>query len=743
MTVKNKESENPVVKYLGALKNETRVAIVQILSRYENPIEFSEIKRELEESFGITPNLSYHLNILKEHLIVAGDEQGYELTDLGQKTRSFLHSVEEVVNPEKSIRIRTSKYGMEFFDETIIEKNLQKEANMPATIAKEIATEAKKRLKKAKVTYLTAPLVREYINAILIENHHEYYRAKLTRLGVPPYDISLMLKSGQCSSPKEMKDFLARQVMEQYVLLNTLQRKYADAFLTGDFLFANLESFGTNPLELIITGEQFASILTKFYYFLKSNADDYDVERDEFKKFKTGSIKSDIIFTDLSFVELLALIQFYFKLIAPFFPEGFNILRFDAFLEKYLNNQSEIATDKSNIKKLEYLIKYWNPFSQSKWKITLQISLIANFADLNPLFEIYLKDYQKINQKNSQIGIESSVGVKNGSLPNLIIHGQKSEIKPLLNGIESGNLNSFYHLLISILPHPQVKLDQYSKWGWPNVEHIYTNIHIPIAVENVSQFKPAVVIEKISINLLRLYVNSNFDLGKFWKELEIAIFQVFNFFEEKYNRLYRLLSNFSDWKILQELIFSESNEKTGFIPYGRMIGAVSFHGLEEMILLHSGLFLRMQEKNRQLAVKILDFMQKLLDKQNAREKNLIHYVLAESHPQKELITPSTEIFTEVNKKASKLLGKEYSHPSYLIGFSNANLKLSNETLIKIFSDLQASSFKELTIRLKLPKKSTSSKIDGRIKDFSSETLELFKKLLSLSNFLLDISVLSK
>lgn len=106
---------------------------------------------------------------------------------------------------------------------------------MPLDIAKEIATEAKQRLNKANITYLTAPLVREYINAILIEHHFENYRAKLTRLGLPPFDVKQLLISKHCFSPTQFQDILGRNVMEQFVLLNLLQQKYADAFLSGDF----------------------------------------------------------------------------------------------------------------------------------------------------------------------------------------------------------------------------------------------------------------------------------------------------------------------------------------------------------------------------------------------------------------------------------------------------------------------------------------------------------------------------
>ncbi|MHA1776303.1 MAG: DUF7347 domain-containing protein [Promethearchaeota archaeon] len=756
MSDKSNETIEPLVNYLGALKNETRIAIVQILSKHKTSIEYSEIQKELGDNFGISSNLSYHLKILKAHMIISGDENGYILTDMGQKTRTFLHSVEEVVTPETPIRIRTSKYAIEFFDESVIERKLQEEAGMPANIAKEIAGEAKTRLKKAKVTYLTAPLVREYINAILIEHHYEYYRAKLTRLGVPPFDITKMLSTQWCSTPKYLRTQLGKQVMEQYVLLNMLQRKYADAFLTGEFLFADLERFGTSPLELVITGAQFEVILNRFL----NNRQKTVFNELKLSQFQGEPLPNSIF--DLQMIDLVHVIQNFFQLIAPFFPEGLNILRFDLFLEKFLTKQSEVEPKQA----LKWLLDYWNPFSQQNWKITLEISLIANYTDLSPLLEIYGDDLgrlmeSKFKQTNNQEKDKAQANFiqkenkQNHAcfnnytiLPTLIIHGQKSDIKPLVNMEDFSKLTHFQQLLLMVLLHPQVKFDQYTKWGWPFVDHIYTNLHIPIAIEKYALFKPAVVLEKISINLLALYFDSNRDLSTFWKKLEIALFQVFDFFEQKYSQLSRHLPQFSNWVDIQSLVFPQSASQAKFIPNGRMVGAVSFHGLEEMIFMHTDLFLRMQPKNRQLAVKIMDFMQKLLDKQNLDEKNPIHYVLAETHPQKELLHPSNDILTKVIQKQQKLYGESTCRSSFSLNFADQIPTSSIGLILKIFRDLQASSFKELTLRFQIPlhslnieKSNATSSINKAQVIFSPETLENIRQLLSIKNYLLDISFL--
>ncbi|MCF2139696.1 MAG: hypothetical protein K9W44_06550 [Candidatus Lokiarchaeota archaeon] len=741
MTAKSENSIDPLVKYLGALKNEARIAIVQILSQHKTPLEYSEIQHELEDRFGITPNLSYHLSILKENLIISGDEKGYQLTEMGNKTRNFLQSVEEVVTPEAPIRIRTSKYSMEFFDESVIEKHLQEEAGMPLDIAKEIATEAKQRLNKANITYLTAPLVREYINAILIEHHFENYRAKLTRLGLPPFDVKQLLISKHCFSPTQFQDILGRNVMEQFVLLNLLQQKYADAFLSGDFLFVKLSHFGISPIELVITGDQFELIILRF--IRKFDYKKYKFSKNIYSKgvYIQEEDPTDISMNKISLYELIQATQSFFKTIKPFFPMGISIIRFDLFLEHFFS----IDRSFKRVQELNQLITSWSPYFSDNWKISLGISLIANYVDIRPLLEIYVNDWKYLQNDSSQREIQ---------LPNLVIHGQKSDFKGIQNASEFSKLSSFQQLLISILPHPQVIFDQFMKWGWPSAEHIYTNLRIPIAIEHYDQFKPAVILEKISINLLALYYKSNKNEKIFFKGLEKAIFRVFDFFEYKYTLLKRNLPNFSNWQQIQEILFKSTSSQKCFLPKGSIIAAVSFHGMDEMVLMHTDLFIRMQTKNRTFAVKIMDFMQKLLDKQNFNENNPIHYVLAEAHPQKELLNPPNSILIPVDQKAQQLFQEPVLH--YRIGFHDPLASVPLSTIIKMYTELQASSFKELTIRYKLQPNSTKKGESiksgqktpfNKIEKYSEfqdmlviQNLTTIQQLLSIKNCLLDLTV---
>ena len=79
---------------------------------------------------------------------------------------------------------------------------------------------AKHKLLNANIEYLTAPLIREYMNFILLESGKEEARHKLTRLGLPPYDVKQLLLHGNFENSNMLYNELGKNIMEQFLLLN-------------------------------------------------------------------------------------------------------------------------------------------------------------------------------------------------------------------------------------------------------------------------------------------------------------------------------------------------------------------------------------------------------------------------------------------------------------------------------------------------------------------------------------------
>jgi len=147
--------------------------------------------------------------------------------------------------------VRTSRLAMEEFDRNKIAEALVKEANVPQDLAQKIARETEGRLLEVKAKYLTAPLIREFVNAILIEKGLEEYRHKLTRLGLPVYDVTQLIKSAgaKSASVDAVHESAGDSVIEEYTLLNVLPRDIADAHLSGSLHLNNLGAWILRPSE--------------------------------------------------------------------------------------------------------------------------------------------------------------------------------------------------------------------------------------------------------------------------------------------------------------------------------------------------------------------------------------------------------------------------------------------------------------------------------------------------------------
>ena len=240
-------------KVLSALSSSIRVNILKLLSR-QSPLTFTQIMQSMDlEPTTDAGRFGYHLRELKNSDLIKGDESGYNLTELGEKVVGFVWSLIDYSRSEiiKEIPVRTSEYAIEHFDRNKITDALIREAKVPSDLAEEIAKETEEALMNAKVKYLTAPLIREVVNSILVLKGHEQYRHNLTRLGLPPFEISRIIKTPTIrpsnSNPKTIEKLLSDAVFEQYLLLNVLSHNIADVYLRGDISISNANSFIMSP----------------------------------------------------------------------------------------------------------------------------------------------------------------------------------------------------------------------------------------------------------------------------------------------------------------------------------------------------------------------------------------------------------------------------------------------------------------------------------------------------------------
>jgi len=240
-------------KVLSALSSSMRLDILKLLSR-QSPLTFTQIMQMMNlEPTTEAGRFGYHLRELKNSNLIEGNESGYNLTELGKKVIEFVWSLIDFSKTEmaKEIPVRTSEYAIEQFDRNKIKEALIREAKVPNDLANEIAKEAEEQLMQANVSYLTAPLIREVVNAILVLKGYEQYRHSLTRLGLPPFEVQRIIKEPKIrplnSTPETIQKLLGDSIVEQYLLLNILPRNVADAHLRGDISIPNANSFILRP----------------------------------------------------------------------------------------------------------------------------------------------------------------------------------------------------------------------------------------------------------------------------------------------------------------------------------------------------------------------------------------------------------------------------------------------------------------------------------------------------------------
>src|SRR5438552_2959199 len=229
-----------------------RLEILKILN-VKGPLTYSALKslagfKSKKES----GKFAYHLRKLVRQLLIQlnRQERKYTATNLGRLVLNLTRQIEEQSLIESGkLYVRTTRQAMEEFNADKILQSLVKEAGMPVELAQKITSETESRLYKFQTQYLTAPLIREMVNALLVEHSLEEYRHKLTRLGMPIYDVTQLLnKVGDDGGNVEsLVHMTGGAVFSEYLLLEQLPRDVADAHLAGDIHISNAGVWGLMP----------------------------------------------------------------------------------------------------------------------------------------------------------------------------------------------------------------------------------------------------------------------------------------------------------------------------------------------------------------------------------------------------------------------------------------------------------------------------------------------------------------
>ena len=243
------------VKVLKAVSSPIRLQILNLLFD-KGALSYTELMSSLKMNPSRDAGrFAYHLKfLLKADLIETEVEaKKYCLTELGKMVIDVADKIEKKALKRKGMLVRTSRFALEEFDANKIANSLIKETKMSAELAQKVAMEAEKRLLRSRTKYLTAPLIREVVNAILIEKGLEEYRHRLTRLGLPVHEVNALLESKAKISPDSTSilERAGETVFKEYTLLSVFPRDVADAHLSGALHVDSLGSWILKPNEVM------------------------------------------------------------------------------------------------------------------------------------------------------------------------------------------------------------------------------------------------------------------------------------------------------------------------------------------------------------------------------------------------------------------------------------------------------------------------------------------------------------
>jgi ribonucleoside-triphosphate reductase len=141
---------------------------------------------------------------------------------------------------DMALFVRTSDEDMAFWNRQRIVDALVREAYLDPATAEEISKDVQDQIVASKISLITAPLIRELVNARLIAKGLEKARKLHTRLGVPLYDVDQFIlhpnkeNANVPHGPEATNLTLAENIKKEYALLNVFSQEIGDAHMRGD-----------------------------------------------------------------------------------------------------------------------------------------------------------------------------------------------------------------------------------------------------------------------------------------------------------------------------------------------------------------------------------------------------------------------------------------------------------------------------------------------------------------------------
>jgi ribonucleoside-triphosphate reductase len=157
-----------------------------------------------------------------------------------------------------SLFVMTSDEEIQKWDRPQIVRVLMDEAGAPQALAEEVAAEVENTLVSAKIRNTSTTLIRELVNAKLVEKGYKDYALLHSRFGLPAKDIEKIVytptneNANVLFTAESIHKYIADAVTKQYTLEYLLPVKYKKPYLSrahmsGDIHIHDLDYFITRP----------------------------------------------------------------------------------------------------------------------------------------------------------------------------------------------------------------------------------------------------------------------------------------------------------------------------------------------------------------------------------------------------------------------------------------------------------------------------------------------------------------
>jgi ribonucleoside-triphosphate reductase len=152
----------------------------------------------------------------------------------GVGTEGRMHETTDI-----ALFVRTSDEAIDSWDRQKIVDAMVREALVDQDTAEAISLEVQETILSSNISMVTSPLIRELVDAKLIERGLEQARKLHTRLGVPLYDVEQMImhpnkeNANVPHGPEATNLTLAESIKKEYALLNVFSPDVGDAHMQG------------------------------------------------------------------------------------------------------------------------------------------------------------------------------------------------------------------------------------------------------------------------------------------------------------------------------------------------------------------------------------------------------------------------------------------------------------------------------------------------------------------------------